>query len=359
MNSWYYARGKQKLGPISFDQLQQLAASGELQPTDMVLQEDARIWTAAWSVDGLYPQPVALPANTCSSAIKIALDAQAPKAATATPTESAARPIPQIAQPIQPRPGDVWTNSLGMKFAFVPRGKFRMGGGGGQRGNDIVEITSDYYLGVYPVTQAQWQAVMDCYNPSWFSRDGEGQDKVRNISDAELKDFPVENVSWEECQEFIDKLNEREANSGWLYRLPTEAEWEYACRGGASSSGGTISDRDCSFHFYFDRPTNALSSEQANFHGNYPYGDAPNGPYLQRTCRVGSYKSNRLGIYDLHGNVWELCEDSREGSSYRVLRGGSWDNIGVACQAVSRSEVASSFRANDVGVRLVRVPSGR
>ena len=104
-------------------------------------------------------------------------------------------------------------------------------------------------------------------------------------------------------QEFIKKLNEKERGSGWLYRLPTEAEWEYACRGGATS------EEECSYHFYFAKPTNDLSSEQANFNGNYPFGKAPRGQYLARPTRVGAYPPNKLGLCDMHGNVWQWCED--------------------------------------------------
>jgi formylglycine-generating enzyme required for sulfatase activity len=196
-------------------------------------------------------------------------------------------------------------------------------------------------------------------NPSHFSRSGDGKDKVRNISDADLKDFPVEQVSWDNCQEFIRRLNEREADSGWTYRLPTEAEWEYACRGGASSSGGTISDGDCSFDFYFEQPTNALSSSQANFNGNYPYGGGAKGRYLERTCKVGSYRPNRLGIYDLHGNVWEWCEDSEDEGPNRVFRGGGCYDGGRDCRAATRDGGEPWWRGGHVGVRLARVPSGR
>src|SRR5262249_50368428 len=150
------------------------------------------------------------------------------------------------------------TNSLGMELVLVPRGTFRMGGGSGKPGKRQVKIAHEFYPGVYPVTQEQWQAVMSS-NPSYFSRTGGGKGTVKKISEADLKQFPVESVSWKDAQTFMRKLNEREkGHGGWVYRLPTEEEWEYACRGGAGSK------EDCSLDFYLDQPTNDLSSTQAN-----------------------------------------------------------------------------------------------
>src|SRR5205814_3848525 len=157
------------------------------------------------------------------------------------------------------------------------------------------EIRQEFEIAVHTVTQGQWQAVMG-NNPSWFSRDGGGQDRVKGIKDEELKQFPVEQVSWDDAQEFIQKLNEKEKGKGWLYRLPTEAEWEYACRGGATS------EEECSFDYYFAKPTNDLSSKEANFYGDKPAGTADKGPNLQRPTNVGSYPPNKLGLYDMHGN---------------------------------------------------------
>jgi uncharacterized protein (TIGR02996 family) len=221
------------------------------------------------------------------------------------------------------------TNSIGMQFVLVPRGTFWMGGEGGKPGDKQVEMAYEFYLGIYPVTQAEWQVLMGS-NPSYFSRTGHGKGKVKKIADADLKQFPVEQVSWDDAQEFIQKVNEQEkGRSGWLYRLPTEEEWEYACRGGARS------EEDCSFDFYLDHPTNDLSSTQANFNGNHPAGGAAKGPYLQRTTKVGSYPPNRIGIHDLHGNVWEWT-DSVVGSD-RVYRGGGWINLGSRCRAAYRN----------------------
>jgi formylglycine-generating enzyme required for sulfatase activity len=163
--------------------------------------------------------------------------------------------------------------------------------------------------------------------------------------------FPVETVSWDDTQAFIRKLNEKERGCGYLYRLPTEAEWEYACRGGATS------EEECSYHFYLDKPTNDLSSEQANFNGNYPFGKAPKGPYLQRPTRVGAYPPNKLGLCDVHGNVWQWCADewSPEGSD-RVYRGGCWGDFGAYCQAAFRYRSAPTRRSDLLGFRLARVP---
>ena len=187
-------------------------------------------------------------------------------------------------------------------------------------------------------------------NPSWYSRDGGGKADVKDIKDEDLKQFPVEHVSWEDTQEFIKKLNEKEKGRGYLYRLPSEAEWEYACRGGATS------EEECSYHFYFDKPTNDLSSKQANFDGKYPFGKADKGPYLGRPTKVGSYAPNKLGLYDMHGNVWQWCEDLWGAlASHRVFRGGSWGGDAGNCRTALRAGIEPIPRYH-IGFRLARVP---
>jgi serine/threonine protein kinase/formylglycine-generating enzyme required for sulfatase activity len=235
-----------------------------------------------------------------------------------------------------------------MTFVRLRKGTFYMGAHLTPFPPKETEIKEDFEIAVHDVTQGQWEAVMG-NNPSWFSRKGNGRNDVVDISDEELKLFPVEQVSWNEAQAFLKKLNEKERGRGYFYRLPTEAEWEYACRGGATSL------EECSYYFYFDKPTNDLSSKQANFAGDHPFGKADMGPNLKRPTRVGVYPSNKLGLCDMHGNVWQWT-DTPEGSDHRVYRGGAWDNGATGCQAGLRYYCLQVLRSFNLGFRLARVP---
>jgi formylglycine-generating enzyme required for sulfatase activity len=238
-----------------------------------------------------------------------------------------------------------------MKFVKVPKGTFWMSKDR-KNAQVQVEIKEDFELAAYTVTQEQWETVMG-NNPSYFSRQGDGKEKVKDIADADLKRFPVESVSWNDVQEFLKKLNERQKGKGWLYRLPTEAEWEYACRAAATTK------EECSFDFYLDKPTNDLSSKQANFNGDQPAGKAEKGPYLGRPTKVGSYAPNKLGLYDMQANVCQWCSDLYDGKgSNRVFRGGSWLNHGAFCAAAYRFNYEPASEYHFVGFRLLAVPSG-
>jgi formylglycine-generating enzyme required for sulfatase activity len=258
-----------------------------------------------------------------------------PDAATARLGVRLARvPVEAKADPLKPKDGP-----LGMKFVPLPKATFYMGWDGKKKGVKT-EIKEDFEIAIYTVTQEQWEKVMGT-NPSFFSRGGEGKDKVKDIKDEDLKHFPVENVSWEDMKEFIKKLNEKEAKGGYVYRLPTEAEWEYACRGGATS------EEDCAFLFYFDKPTNVLSAKQANFRGDTPLG---------RTTKVGSYAPNKLGLYDMHGNVWQRCEMVRVSptASELPMKGGSHGNGDSGCTAAYHGRWGPRGTSS-IGLRLVRV----
>jgi formylglycine-generating enzyme required for sulfatase activity len=241
----------------------------------------------------------------------------------------------------------------GMKFVKVPRGTFWMGWDSDEKQSKRVEIKQDFELAAYLVTQEQWQAVMG-YNPSWFSRTGGGKDKVKSIVDADLQRFPVENVTWYDAQQFLRNLNDKQKGKGWLYRLPSEAEWEYACRNAATTREA------CSFDYYFDQPTNDLSSTQANFDGNRPAGKGAKGPYLKRPTRVGSYAPNQLKLYDMHGNVLQWCGDVLDDAwgECRVFRGGGWFFEASYCCAANRITREPTYLSYDLGFRLARIPVG-
>jgi formylglycine-generating enzyme required for sulfatase activity len=253
------------------------------------------------------------------------------------------------------------TNSIGMKLMLIPAGRFTMGSPpyedvrSENEEQHEVEITRPYYLGAYLVTQDQYVLVMDSPNPSFFSATGGGKERVAQVDKRRL---PVESVSWSMAQEFCRKLSDLppEKRAKRVYRLPTEAEWEYACREAGRSSTP----------FCFG---NTLSSRQANFDGNYPYGFAAKGPYLQRTTPVGTYEPNELGLYDMHGNLYQWCQDwygyyqyghakDPQGpghGKYRVLRGGAWSSNGSSCRAAHRFVNSPTDRNSLFGIRVVLV----
>ena len=192
-------------------------------------------------------------------------------------------------------------------------------------------------------TQGQWQAVMGS-NPSKFTGS---------------KDLPVEKVRWGDVQAFIAKLNGLvKLPPGVKLVLPTEAQWEYACRAGTESA------------FAFGE---TLTSEQANFDGTDPYGTLTKGAYLKKTSEVGSYAANAWGIHDMHGNVLEWCQDPWDGVAKNmggtdpmgtsgtrgVSRGGSWSGVGKGCRSAIRVETAPGNGGDYLGFRLAAVPIGR
>ncbi len=233
-----------------------------------------------------------------------------------------------------------FTNKLGMELVLVPRGRSWLGGGGGIPGKQKVEVPYDFYLGKYEVTQGEWEKVMG-NNPSRFRAE-----PAAGITNQ--KRLPVEQVSWDDAQEFIKGLHDETEERGWRYRLPTEVEWEYACRGGPLANR-----KQSAFHFYFAEPTNTLRPGQACFF---------HGQQSLRTCEVGSYRPNPLGLYDMHGNVMEWCDDARkwgDKAPFRAVRGGCYSADPGGCQAASPSQAGQALRDCHFGFRLARVPIGK
>lgn len=254
------------------------------------------------------------------------------------------------------------TNTLGMTFVRIPAGKFVMGSPetekdrGADEARHEVVLTKPFYLGVHEVTQGQYEKVMGS-NPSYFSARGGGRQRVAGKNTA---DYPVEKVTWQQAVAFCQKLSAQpaEKTAGRTYRLPTEAEWEYACRAGSTTV----------FHYGDD-----LDSYKANFNGLIyaAYGKAGAGPFYRSTVSVGSYKKNDWGLYDMHGNVQEWCQDwySADGSTKspktdptgpaqgteRVLRGGGWPHSGKAVRSAIRNKLPPDEAHYSAGFRVVLV----
>lgn len=215
-------------------------------------------------------------------------------------------------------------DSLGMEFVRIPAGSFPISG------TDIRAIVSEpFYLGIYEVTQEQWQEVMGS-NPSYY----------------EGSNLPVDSISWDDAQEFIARLNARKGHT--RYRLPTELEWELAARAGTTTS-------------YFFGKTAAPMSDYAWFKDNARLVTHP----------VGTKLPNPYGLYDMYGNVWEWTQDwyapypdgtelkdysGAETGVRRIIRGGSWNNAAGFCRSTARSSYNPGNRVTGVGLRLALTP---
>jgi len=231
-------------------------------------------------------------------------------------------------------------NSVVLEMVYIPGGTFIMGSPATEKGRTYDESLQHqvtvpaFYAGKYTITQAQWQAVMG-NNPSWF----------------QSEKLPVENVSWNMAVEFCGKLSQK---TGKKYRLLSEAEWEFACRGGTTTP----------FHF-----GETITPELVNYNGHKPYANAPKGLCRGKTTDVGSFPPNAFGLYDMHGNVWEWCSDKwhdsyegapTDGSSweetgrdnFRVQRGGSWASHAVSCRSAYRVRGWVGNRESYIGFRV-------
>lgn len=237
-----------------------------------------------------------------------------------------------------------------MIFTRINAGKFHMGSQSDEktsRNNErpVRECSvKSFFIGIHPVTQNQYFQLTN-NNPSYFSEEGKGKEYIEGLSTS---NFPVESVSWEEAVIFCRKLSsipEEKLNHRY-YRLPTEIEWEYACRGGRMTPFNT---------------GDTFTSYDGNINGNYPYNSEKIGPTLNRTCEVGSYPPNSFGIHDMHGNVWEWCYNEystygsfkTKGQKARVLRGGSWNCYSRFCRSSYRCIAEEDVHYYDYGFRIV------
>ena len=269
----------------------------------------------------------------------------------------------EAASTTQREAGESWMNALGMEFVWIPAGIFLMGSPMNEEGRNInerqheVRISDGFWMGKYEVTQGEWEAVMGT-NPSHFSDCGPR--------------CPVESVSWEDTQEFVRRLNSREFERGYVYWLPTEAEWEYAVRAGSDEATPEGAMR------ILGASNAPVLDGQAWYRGNsgvaYAGGHDCSGweqRYNAETCGthpVGQKRANAWGMHDMLGNVWEWTGDwygaypsgtvtDPEGpktGSDRVLRGGSWGSIARFVRSADRSSNSPGRRDAAIGFRLVR-----
>jgi formylglycine-generating enzyme len=241
--------------------------------------------------------------------------------------------VPSHAQQ-KDKPTD-FTNRIGMKFVWIRPGEFTMGSPKEEKDRNVLEVehtvtlTKGFFMSVYPVTQEQWHAIM---SPDYVAP-AEGFDLSNPSRFQGKKNLPVDTVSWDDCQLFIKKMRQKD---GLRYRLPTEAEWEYACRAGTTTP----------FHF-----GKTLSSDQANFSAAATPGNGKKSVNGKRTMPVGSFPPNAWGLYDMHGNVAQWCHDrfgnypeqamvdpqGADKGGTHVLRGGSWEDGPGRCRSACRA----------------------
>jgi formylglycine-generating enzyme required for sulfatase activity len=286
----------------------------------------------------------------------------------------------------EPKQAQYFTEDLGngvtLDMVSVPGGKFLMGTEDEEierlvkkfnwvwfrKEKPQHEVTvQSFFMGKYPITQAQWRAIASRtdlrverdlnLNPSYFKGDGR----------------PVEQVSWYEAIEFCARLSKL---AGQEYRLPSEAEWEYACRSVISYQLSVISEEltNSEWNEKYNQPFHfgeTITGELANYNAGYTYANEAKGQYRKQTTPVGQFPPNEFGLYDMCGNVWEWCEDdwhdnyesaptdgiawlSRNKGSAKIIRGGSWGGNPRNCRSAYRSSLANLL--NSQGFRVVCVP---
>ncbi|MBD2185253.1 SUMF1/EgtB/PvdO family nonheme iron enzyme [Planktothrix sp. FACHB-1355] len=266
-------------------------------------------------------------------------------------------PVPKISVPQPPQPqsqsqsfSEDLGNDIKLDMVYIPGGTFTMGAPSTEyRSRDCErpqhEVTiKPFLMGKYPVTQAQWKAVANLAKVN--------RDLQADPSRFKGANRPVECVSWYDAVEFCDRLSQHTSRS---YRLPSEAEWEYACRAGTTTP------------FYFGQ---TITPELANYDANYTYGLGRKGKYRRETTPVGSFPPNAFGLYDLHGNIWEWCADhwhdnyqgapndetiwlTSDEKSPRLRRGGSWIYSPDYCRSAFRNGFDAGYSFGNIGFRVV------
>jgi formylglycine-generating enzyme required for sulfatase activity len=251
----------------------------------------------------------------------------------------------------------------------IDPGEFQMGVPDGEKdasGDDIprhpVTITKPFYLGKYHLQRGQFQSFVKAKEYQTEGEKAGDSSTWQKVSFEQTDKHPVVCVNWNDATAFCQWLDgkarnqvRRELGSGeWHVMLPTEAQWEFACRAGT----------DTPFHF-----GEKLNGIQANCDGNVPYGTEEKGPFLKGTTPGGKYAANRWGLHDMHGNAWQWCQDTYDAEYYvkspikdptnqkknedrRVLRGGSWFSTATSCRAASRDKNIASYRNSRVGFRV-------
>jgi formylglycine-generating enzyme len=247
----------------------------------------------------------------------------------------------------------------GVKLCWCPAGRFRMGSPPGEperRPDETqvdVTLSKGFWMGKFEVTQGEWKRLVGKLPGELTAGGGAGDD------------LPVYNVNYAEAESFCRKLSDRgrqsgELPAGWEFRLPTEAQWEYACRAGTTTATA-----------FGDK----ISSKQANFQGK-AYNGAEEGPSLNHATKVGSYPANAWGLHDMHGNVVEWCRDwyharlpggidpdlssvigskNRDGTLSRSRRGSAWTDSGWVCRSAFRQRFEPERRADHIGLRVVAI----
>lgn len=263
---------------------------------------------------------------------------------TPNPTPTPAATAPVAASVPTPAVPETFTNAAGIEFVRIPAGSAPYGGSPTNEPTHTAVIPQDMYISKYEVTRDEWAHVLyPGQNTLWIYTKNLPTAALDKFSEAQLHRLPVEGVSWDQCQQFIQALNKMANETGWVYRMPTTFEWEYVCRNGSGQP-----DEDYrKLHYMGREASNEFNASLGNVAAS-GYG---------HVMPVGSYPPNRLGVYDMQGNVAEYLDDTfGEQRELRPLAGGSFADSGDTLEARTRVFALPPNFTRHAGLRLVRVP---